>query len=102
MQILLALIAAGLFVFAGYSIGRSAGYEDLREGGELAAPKAPGAVQIIVLAGLGALAAGSAFALGGRHEVRIPTPARLEELAGRAEAIAVEKAEEIATESSRS
>lgn len=102
-QVLLVLIAAGLLVMAGYSWGQSAGYTEGRRSGELGAPTPPSATQIVVLVVLGTGALVGALLLqGGPETVRIPTPARLEELAGRAESSALEKAERIAGEQSQS
>jgi hypothetical protein len=101
MQLLLVAASAGLFLFAGYSWGRAAGYDEARGADRLDAPRRPGAVQVIVLSGLGLVALGAAFWLGGPEGVRIPTPVRLEELVGRAEAAAVERAERIAAEQSK-
>jgi hypothetical protein len=100
MQILLVVAAAGLFLFAGYSWGRASGYDDARNADRLDPPRRPGALQVVVLSALGLTALGAAFWLGGPEGVRIPTPARLEELAGRAEDAAVARAERIAAERS--
>jgi hypothetical protein len=100
MQVLLVLAAAALFVFAGYSWGRVSGYDDAQSADRLDPPQRPGAFQVVVLSTLGLTALGVAFWLGGPEGVRIPTPARLEELAGRAEAAAVARAERIAAERS--
>jgi formate hydrogenlyase subunit 3/multisubunit Na+/H+ antiporter MnhD subunit len=97
VQLLLVAIAAGLFVFAGYSLGRVAGYEDGRRAERLDAPRRPSAVQTVVLLALGGVALGAAAALG-TGAPRVPTPARLEELVGRAEDTAIRKAEEAASE----
>jgi hypothetical protein len=98
VQLLLVAIAAGLFVFAGYSLGRVAGYEDGRRANRLDAPRRPSVVQTVVLLALGGAALGAAATLGAGGTPRIPTPARLEELVGRAEATAIRKAEEAASE----
>ena len=91
---LLVAIAAALLLFAGYSWGRIRGYDDGRNATEIDAPSRPSAVQVVVLSLLGAAALGSAVLLQGRDGlVRMPTPARLDELAGRAEGAAVERAE---------
>lgn len=95
VQTLLVLLAAGLLLFAGYSWGRAAGFETARRADELDAPRAPSAVQTVVLGALGFGALGAAVLLQG-GPVRIPVPARLEELAGRAESAAVDRAEEAA------
>jgi hypothetical protein len=92
MQVLLVLIGAGLLLFAGFSWGRAAGLEDARAANDLTPPRPPGPGQVLVLAGLGLAAVGTAFLLGGPGGVRIPTPARLEEYAGRAEQAARERA----------
>lgn len=47
--------------------------------------------QALVLAVLGAVFAGGAYLLSDGPSVRIPTPARLDELAGRAEQVAIQK-----------
>jgi hypothetical protein len=99
VQLLLVAIAAGLFVFAGYSLGRVTGFEDGRRAGSLDTPERPSGVQTVVLLVLGGAALGAAATLGTGPTVRIPTPARLEELVGRAEATAIRKAEEAASES---
>ena len=90
------MVAAGLLMFAGYSLGRAAGFEEARRGDVLEAPRKPPATQTIVLAVLGLAAGVGALLLQGERGVRMPTPARLEELAGRAEAEAVERAERAA------
>jgi hypothetical protein len=92
VQILLVLIAAGLLAFAGYSWGRADGFDEGRRAGDIGGPRKPGVTQTVVLAVLGLGALGAAFALGGPGGVRIPTPARLEELSGRAEAAAIDRA----------
>lgn len=92
VQGLLVLMAAGFLVFAGYSLGRAEGFESAEGADPLAPPTRPSIVQTIVLAafGLGSLA--GAFSLQGPSGMRMPVPARLDELAGRAEAVAIEKA----------
>jgi hypothetical protein len=99
MQALLVVVAAGLLMLAGYSWGRASGFDAGKRANEVGGPKEPGLGATIVLGafGLGALA--GAFVLGGPEGVRIPSPARLDELVGRAEAVAVEKAESAAKES---
>lgn len=99
IQLLLVLFAVGLFVFAGYSFGRAAGYDDGRRAEQIDAPSQPSLVQAIVLVVLGGVALGGASLLGAGGAVRIPTPARLDDLAGRAESVALQRAEEAATES---
>ena len=97
MQGLLIVIAAGLLMFAGYALGRSSGFSDGQKAGELGGPSKPSTGEVVVpgLLGLGALA--GALLLQGQGGIRIPSPARLEELAGRAEKVALDKAEEAAT-----
>ena len=96
VQGLLVVIAAGLLMFAGYSLGRSSGYEDGRRSGEIGAPSEPSFGEVLVpgLLGLGALA--GALLLQGPGGIRMPTPARLDELADRAEEAAIGRAEEAA------
>jgi len=48
--------------------------------------------QAVVLIVIGALSGGAAYLLADGPSVRVPTPARLDELAGRAERVAIEKA----------
>ncbi|MDQ3940665.1 MAG: hypothetical protein M3238_04850 [Actinomycetota bacterium] len=96
MQLLLLVTAAGLIAFAGYSYGRVHGYTAGRRAGDLDAPRRPSAVQTLVLGTLGGMALAGAALLQGDRGVRIPTPARLDELAGRAERTAIEKAEQMA------
>jgi hypothetical protein len=91
MQILLAVVAAAMFAFAGYSWGRATGWDEGRRAGGIDAPTRPGAVQVVVLVALGAGALAGAWLLGGPGPVRMPTPARLEELTGRAEQAAAER-----------
>lgn len=73
MQILLAVLSLGAIVFGVYSFG------------------ARSTSQAVVLLVLGAVCAGGAFLLSDGPSVRIPTPARLDELAGRAEQVAISK-----------
>ena len=102
VQFLLIAIAAGLLLFAGYSWGRSSGYEAGTRADAIDAPRRPSSVQTVALGVLGTLALGAALLLqGGPETVRIPTPAKLDELAGRAEATAVERAEQAASEPTR-
>ena len=100
VQVLLVLLATGLLLFAGYSRGVSSGYISGRRAGDLGAPAPPALAQTLVLAALGAGALGAAVSLQGTGGVRIPTPARLEELAGRAEAAAVSRAGDATDEDS--
>lgn len=98
VQILLVLTAAGLLLFAGYAWGRSSGYDAGTRDGEIDAPGRPSSIQAIVLSLLGLSALGGALLLQGDGTVKIPTPARLDELAGRAEQQAIERAEQVAGE----
>jgi TRAP-type C4-dicarboxylate transport system permease small subunit len=92
IQALLVVIAAGLLMFAGYSLGEAEGYDRAEEAESFDAPRSPSIVQTVVLGALGIGALGAAVLLQGSG-VRLPTPARLEELAGRAEAAVAERAE---------
>lgn len=74
VQVLLMLIALGLLAFGVFSFAERT------------------ATQAIVLLVIGALAGGAAYLLSDGPSVRVPTPARLDELAGRAERVALEKA----------
>lgn len=98
VQILLVVAAAALLLFAGYAWGRSSGFDAGARAGEIDAPRRPPAAQAIVLALLGLAALGGALMLQGDGTVKIPTPARLDELAGRAERQAIERAEKAATD----
>lgn len=97
MQVMLVAIAAALLMFAGYSWGRADGFDAGRRSTEAGGPTRPSVVQVLVLGVLGLGSLAGAYALGGPGGVRIPTPARLDELAGRAEATAVERAEKRAS-----
>jgi hypothetical protein len=101
-QILLVLLAAGLLLWAGYSWGESGGYDKGLRDEEVGAPAPPSTVQVVVLAtlGVGSLL-GALLLQGGSETVRIPTPARLDELVGRAESSAVDRAEKIADAQTR-
>jgi hypothetical protein len=98
MQVLLVLLAAGLLLFAGYSLGVLRGFSEGRRAEDLDRPRPPSALQAVVLAALGAGALGGAVALGGSEGVRVPTPARLEELTERAQTAAIRRAEEVGGE----
>jgi hypothetical protein len=98
MQGLLVVVAAGLLMYAGYSLGMVRGFDDGRRADELGGPTPPAAAQTVVLAMLGLGALAGAVALQGAGYVRAPTPARLDELSGRAQATAIERAEESRTE----
>ncbi|HEX2240786.1 MAG TPA: hypothetical protein VHJ82_06575 [Actinomycetota bacterium] len=81
MQVLLVVLGAALFVFAGYSWGRVAGFEAGRRAGDVDAPRPPSWAQSVVLAALGAGAVIGAGLLQ-QSVPRLPQPARLDELAG--------------------
>lgn len=98
VQVLLVAVAAALLMFAGYAWGRSSGYGLGTRSGAIDAPRRPSAVQTAVLGILGLAALGGALFLQGDGTVRVPTPARLDELAGRAEGLAIERAEQVAAE----
>jgi hypothetical protein len=98
VQVLLVLTAAALLLFAGYAWGRSSGYDAGVRSGDIDAPRPPSGAQTFVLSILGLAALGGALFLQGDGTVRIPTPARLDELAGRAELQAIERAEQAAGE----
>jgi hypothetical protein len=53
--------------------------------------------QVAVLLVLAAIGLGAAWSLSEGRDVRIPSPARLDELAGRAERVAIERAEDQAS-----
>ena len=91
VQVLLVLFAGALLVLAGYSWGRVAGYDAGRRAAPLDVPPAESTARTIVLGMVGLAAVAGAVALQGRGGVRIPTPARLEDLAGRAEATVAER-----------
>ncbi len=93
VQILLVLVSGGLMMFAGYSFGRVAGYEMAQRGDPLAGPRPPSLAQPVVLVILGGLSITAAAALQAGSGVKLPTPARLDDLAGRAEREAIERAE---------
>ena len=69
----LALVALGLIAFGAYSVAERA------------------VSQAVTLILIGIVAAGAAYLLSDGPSVRIPTPARLDELAGRAEKVAIDK-----------
>lgn len=80
VQALLILIAAGLLMFAGYSMGRADGIDEARERSGLEPARGPSAAQTIVLAILGLGAAAAAVGLQTEGGVRLLTPQRLREL----------------------
>ena len=96
VQGLLAVLGAGLLILAAYQWARSNDFDETRPDRAAGGPTAPSTGQVAALAVLGAAGLGAAWLLQGPGGVRIPTPARLEELAGRAEAAAVERAEQSA------
>jgi hypothetical protein len=95
VQVILLGMAAGLLLWAGYSLGRVAGFDDGRRADALERPRPPSPAETIVLAALGGAALAGAFALGGGGVARVPTPARLDELSGRAEAAAIDRAQRV-------
>jgi hypothetical protein len=98
VQIILVLLAAGLLMFAGYSLGRARGFDEGRSADELSAPKKPSSVQTIVLAALGLGALGAAIALQAPGGVRLLTPAKLLEMEESGAVGPVHVAEEEGTE----
>ena len=94
VQIFLIVIAAGLLLFAGYSLGRSSGYDRGLKADELGAPPRPAVSQTIVLVilGLGALA--GSLAIQSEGGVRLLTPARLRDMELRGEGIPIEMEDE--------
>lgn len=96
IQLLLVLTAAGLLAFAGYAYGRADGYDAGKQASAIDAPREPSPVQAVVLVVLAGVAFGAATLLQENSTVRVPTPSRLDELAGRAEKVAIERAEEVA------
>lgn len=93
VQLLLIVIGVGLVAFALMSmseVGRRPDPGTLGRAGSRAQP--------VVLGLLALITWGAAWLLTDGRGVRIPTPARLDELAGRAEQAAIEKAEAVATE----
>lgn len=98
VQVLLVVTAAALLLFAGYAWGRSSGFDAGARAGEIDAPRRPSGAQTVVLSLLGGAALAGAVILQGDGTVRVPTPARLDELAGRAERQAIERAEKAARE----
>lgn len=94
VQAMLVLIAAGLLVYAGYSMGRASGIEAGRSKQGLAPARSPSTAQTVVLGALGVAAFAGALLLQGSG-VRVPTPARLDELTGRAHAAFESRADEV-------
>jgi hypothetical protein len=93
VQICLIAIAAALLMLAGYSQGRVSGFEQGRRVHSVGVASAPSTSKTVVLVILGAGFLGAAVLLQGQGGVRMPVPARLEELTGRAETSAIERAE---------
>lgn len=85
VQGLLVLTAAGLLMFAGYSLGRVRGFSEATRAGELDAPKKPAPLEVLVPALLGVVALGSALGLQTDGGVRLLTPARLRDMEMRGE-----------------
>lgn len=92
IQGLLVLIATGLLMFAGYSLGEAAGFEDGRRAESLDAPAKPSGSQTFVLALLGLGTFAAALLLQTEGGVRLLTPKKLLELerSGGSEPIAME------------
>ncbi len=82
MQILLVLMASGLLIFAGYSWGVIDGLESRGRIGDLGGPTKPSALQPVVLTVLGLGAFAGALLLQAAGGIRLPTPARLDNVAG--------------------
>ena len=80
VQVILVLLATGLLMFAGYSMGRSRGFDDGRAADTLSPPRSPSAIQTVVLGVLGFGALGAALALQVPGGVRLLTPAKLLEM----------------------
>ena len=94
VQVILLVIAIGLVIAAITSWGQVGEAPDPRT-----LARQTSYAQPIVLFILALVAAGAAWLLSDGRAVRIPTPARLEELAGRAENVAIEKAKAEADQS---
>ncbi|MEA2499590.1 MAG: hypothetical protein QOH26_1995 [Actinomycetota bacterium] len=98
VQVILVSIAAGLLMFAGYSLGRVNGYERGQRSDELGAPSKPAATQTIVLAILGLAALGGALAIQSEGGVRLLTPARLRDMEERGEGAPIPMEEPVTPE----
>lgn len=98
VQGLLVLLAAALLMFAGYTLGKRAGYDEGRRSAGFDAPRKPSLAEVVVPALLGGGVIVAALLLQAQGGIRMPTPARLDELAGRAEDAAVERAERAASQ----
>lgn len=94
VQVLLVVLAATLVWVAGYSLGRARGLDEAAARDRFDTPRRPSAVQVGALLVLAAVAGAGAWALQGPEGVRMPVPARLDELAGRAEDVAIGRATE--------
>ncbi len=99
MQGLLIAMAAALLLLAGYSWGRAAGYDQGLAAGDIDAPSAPSTTQTVVLITLGTGSLAGAFLLQRDGVAVVPTPAKLDTLAGRAEQAMIEKAASISAQS---
>ena len=95
MQIVLVLIAGGIMMLAGYSYGKVDGYTAARRSDSFDAPRPPSIGQTMALVMLGGVPIAVALLLE-RGGLGVPTPARLDELTGRAEQAALERAERAA------
>lgn len=95
VQLLLIALGVALAVFA---IAAASGTTDRPDPRTLA--RSGSLAQPIVLGVLALAAWSAAWLLTDGRGVRIPTPARLDELAGRAEQVAIEKTEAVATDDS--
>jgi hypothetical protein len=78
-------------LFAGYSLGRYKGFNEARAQDSIEVPRKPSLVQPAVLVILGGVTILAALALE-RRGLQPPTPARLDELVGRAEEAAIDRA----------
>jgi hypothetical protein len=85
VQLIIVAVAAGLLLFAGYSLGQSSGYDRGTGADELGAPDKPAAAQTIILVILGLGALGAALAIQSEGGVRLLTPARLRDMELRGE-----------------
>ncbi len=94
VQAILVAIAVGLLLFAGYSLGKRSTVET--SAAAFDATRKPPLAQTIVLTVLGVGSFVGALLLQGESGIRLPTPARLEDLAGRAERVALERAADAA------
>ena len=79
-------------LFAGYSFGRHTGFNEARARDSIEVPRKPSLVQPVALVILGGVTILAALVLE-RGGLQPPTPARLDELVGRAEGAAIDRAE---------